>query len=238
MLKLITLDLDNTLWNVTPTLIRAEKSLASWVNDNVPEAKPFYQKENLISLRQQFNKQHPDKKHFPTTMRKTLLKQCFLQSGLSNSKAEETMEAAFSVFIKERNNIDFFPETLNILTTLSKQYPIIALTNGNADLSLIGINDFFTAHFSAESTGKPKPDTRMFTDALATTGNKAAQTLHIGDHPTEDIQAASSLGINTIWFNQNKKMDSSLCNPTVEIHVLSDLLSEVERIHQSIARSL
>ncbi len=238
MLKLITLDLDNTLWNVTPTLIRAEKSLTSWINDNVPEAKPFYQKENLMSLRQQFNKQHPDKKYFPTIMRKTLLKQCFLQSGLSNNKAEETMEAAFSIFIKERNNVDFFPETLNILKTLSKQYPIIALTNGNADLSLIGINDFFTAHFSAESTGKAKPDTRMFTEALATSGNKATQTLHIGDHPTEDIQTALSLGINTIWFNQNKKMDSSLCNPTVEIHALSELLPEVEKIHQRLTRNL
>ncbi len=238
MLKLITLDLDNTLWNVTPTLIRAEKTLTIWVNNNVPEAKLFYQKENLISLRQQFNKQHPDKRHFPTTMRKTLLKQCFLQSGLSNRKAEETMEAAFSVFIKERNNIVFFPETLDILKTLSKQYPLIALTNGNADLSLIGINDFFTAHFSAESTGKPKPDTHMFTEALTATNNKAAHTLHIGDHPTEDIQAASSVGMHTMWFNQNQKKDSSLCNPTVEIHTLSDLLPEVEKIHQKKAKSL
>jgi HAD superfamily hydrolase (TIGR01549 family) len=238
MLKLITLDLDNTLWNVTPTLIRAEKMLASWVNNNVPEAKPFYQKENLTSLRQQFNKQHPDKKYFPTIMRKTLLKQCFLQSGLSNSKAEDTMEAAFSIFIKERNNVDFFPETLDILKTLSKQYPIIALTNGNADLSLIGIEDFFTAHFSAESTGKPKPDTRMFIEALATTKNKAVHTLHIGDHPTEDIQAASSLGMYTMWFNQNQKKDSSLCNPTVEIHTLNDVLPEVEKIHQRNAKNL
>lgn len=234
MLKLITLDLDNTLWNVTPTLIRAEKSLTSWINNNVPEAKDFYQKENLISLRQQFNKQNPDKKHFPTIMRKNLLKQCFLQSGLSKNKAEDTMEAAFSIFIKERNNIDFFPETLNILESLSKQYSIIALTNGNADLSLIGIDDYFTAHFSAESIGKAKPDTRMFTEALTTTGHRAAQALHIGDHPTEDIQAASSIGMHTMWFNQNKKNDSSLCHPTVEIHNLSELLPEVEKIHQEI----
>ena len=167
-------------------------------------------------------------------MRKNLLRQCFLQSGLSKDKAEDTMEAAFSIFIKERNKVDFFPETLNILETLSKQYSIIALTNGNADLSLIGIDDYFTAHFSAESTGRAKPDTRMFTEALAATGHKAPEALHIGDHPTEDIQAASSLGMHTIWFNQNKEKDSSLCHPTVEIHNLSALLSEVEKIHQEI----
>jgi len=236
MLKLITLDLDNTLWNVTPTLIRAEKLLTTWISNNVPEAKPFYQKENLLSLRQQFNKQYPDKKHFPTLMRKTLLKQCFLQSGLSTERSEELTEAAFAIFIKERNNVDLFPETLDILKMLSQQYSIVALTNGNADLSLIGINDFFTDHYSAESTGKAKPDTHMFSEALTATKNKAPYTLHIGDHPTEDIQAASSLGINTIWFNQNKNMDSSLCNPTAEIHSLSDLLPEVEKIHQSIAR--
>lgn len=231
MLKLITLDLDNTLWNVTPTLIRAEKTLASWIQKNIPNATKYYQKDNLLALRKEFNLRYPEKKHFPTEVRKHILEKVFLQAGIHHNDTNGYVEEAFSIFIKERNNIDLFPETLNILETLSKQYIVIALTNGNADLSLIGIQQFFKAHFSAESTGKAKPDPTMFNQALSSAGCKPEQTLHIGDHPVEDIEAANSLGLHTIWFNHQGKNDPTLCKPTVEIQSLDLLLHEVEKIH-------
>jgi len=227
MLKLITLDLDNTLWNVTPTLINAEKILALWVPDNIPEAIAFYNKENLMALRKDFCKANPEKSKFPTQIRKTVLERCFLQSGLNQTQAREGMEKAFSVFIKERNAVELFPETLGILQSLSEKYKIIALTNGNADLSMIGIEHFFTAHYSAESTGKAKPDITMFAKAIEAVGCTEAQALHIGDHYIEDIGAATTAGFHSIWFNHNNKHPSSLCKPTIEIHTLDKLLNEI-----------
>ena len=232
MLKLITLDLDNTLWNVTPTLIQAEKTLFAWISENIPNALPFYQRDNLQLLRKQFSDLYPDKQKFPTYVRKYVLEACFLQAGLQNKKAKEMTEDAFSIFIKARNDVELFPETLKILQQLSEKYKIIALTNGNADLSLIGIKSYFLAHYSAESIGKAKPDTAMFKKALETAGCQAKNTLHIGDHPTEDIKAAAEVGINTIWFNPGQKYDSSMCKPTAEINALDTLLSAVERIHR------
>lgn len=233
MLKLITLDLDNTLWNVTPTLIQAEKILFAWVSGNIPQALPFYQRDNLQLLRKQFSEQYPDRTKFPTHIRKYVLEACFLQAGLSSKQAKEKTQEAFSIFIKARNNVDLFPETLDILQQLSAKYDIIALTNGNADLALIGIKQYFTAHYSAETIGKAKPDPSMFMKALETTNCKPENTLHIGDHPSEDIEAATRLGINTIWFNPDQTHDSSLCKPTVEINTLDALLTQVERIHQN-----
>lgn len=231
MLKLITLDLDNTLWNVTPTLINAEKILARWINDQLPQAMKFYEKDNLLSLRRQFCLENPEQKKFPTNIRKYVLEKCFLQAGEEDQQAKEYAEKAFSVFIKERNAVTLFPETLSILQHLSNQFPIIALTNGNADLNIIGIDHYFTAHFSAESTGKAKPDTTMFEEALRTVDCSPEETLHIGDHPKEDIEAASAMGLHTIWFNENKKHQSTSCRPTVEIHSLSQLINEVDKIH-------
>jgi len=228
MLKLITLDLDNTLWDVTPTLIKAEKVLAQWVYSNVPNAKGFYQPDNLLKLRRDFCQQNPDKTKFPTHIRKYVLEQCFLQAGVQNAK--ETTEEAFAIFYKERNCVQLFPEAVSILKSLSEDFKIIALSNGNADLSLIGIDQYFFAHFSAESTSKAKPDTTMFYKALAAANCSPQQTLHIGDHPTEDIEAANGVGIRTIWLNRNNKLESSLCNPTREINSLSLLLDEINKI--------
>ena len=139
---------------------------------------------------------------------------------------------------KERNKVILFPETEHILQNLSHKYPLIALSNGNADLSMIGIDNFFAKHYSAESIGKAKPHNAMFNAALAFTKCNAQQALHIGDHATEDINAAQTLGMHTIWFNQNNQQPSSLCQPSSEIHSLATLLEEVNKIHASISSDL
>jgi len=73
----------------------------------------------------------------------------------------------------------------------------------------------------------------MFYKALAAANCNPQQTLHIGDHPTEDIEAANGVGIRTIWLNRNNKFESSLCNPTGEINSLALLLNEITKIRHA-----
>lgn len=234
MLKLITLDLDNTLWDVTPTIVAAEKTLVLWLQENIPTVLPYYQKDNLLALRKQFSQENPEQKFFPTLMRKYILRHCFLQAGINETDIEQTVERAFSIFIHARNDVTLFPESLEILAYLSSRYEVIALSNGNADLTMIGIDHFFTAHYSAESIGKAKPDPAMFIKALDTSHSIAAETLHVGDHAIEDIEVANSLGFHTIWFNENNQQDSKLCIPTSEINKLADLITEIDKINRSL----
>jgi len=37
MIKLLSFDLDNTLWSVDPIIIRAENAMMEWLYDNYPE---------------------------------------------------------------------------------------------------------------------------------------------------------------------------------------------------------
>ena len=37
-IKLVTFDLDNTLWDVMKTIVRAEKMLRAWLSENTPDA--------------------------------------------------------------------------------------------------------------------------------------------------------------------------------------------------------
>jgi len=231
MIRLITLDLDNTLWDLSPVLIRAEKTLKDWVFQHIPQGQLFYSPENLRALRKTICQENPPIAHFKTALRKEILLRCFLQAGLNANTARQQSEQAFSIFYKERNNVTFFPETKDILKTLSNHYPLIALTNGNASIELISIEKYFVAHYSAESVGKPKPYQDMFIRALQHVQCSPQSALHIGDHPLEDIQAAQAVGMKTIWLNKNHQLPSNSCQPDVEIATLTNLLELVQKLN-------
>jgi len=230
MIKLITFDLDNTLWDIDPVIIEAEKAMRLWVAEHVPEAVAQLEMDQLKQTYRHILNQHPEVAHHPTNFRKKLLYQVFTQVSLSHDHATEMSEKAFEVFYRGRNKITLFHQAEDILQALSKQYPLVALTNGNANLSMIGIDGYFQAHFSSETEGKPKPHQAMFERALSFGKVTASETIHIGDHPKEDVEAASKLGFNTIWFNENGRQDPGLCSPTAEIHSLHQLTAAVANI--------
>lgn len=227
MIQLITFDLDNTLWDVTPVLLHAEKQLQQWIQENLPQAEPHYQRDNLLALRRQFVSQRPDLAKLPTTLRKAILSQCFQQAGLTGSELEEQVENAFAHFLEARNQIEFFPETIPLLERLNQDFTLIALSNGNADVHRVGLGHYFSAHFSAESTGKPKPHPAMFEAALRHSGVTPEQAIHIGDHPEEDINAAQKLGYRTIWLNKNKQNKEDNCQPDREVFELNQVVSAI-----------
>ena len=233
MIKLLTFDLDNTLWEIDPVIIEAEKAMRSWIAEHVPEAVAHLEMDQLKETYKHVLQQHPEVTHHPTNFRKKLLYQVFSNASLAHDRAHAMSEQAFAVFYRGRNQITLFHQAEGILETLSAQYPLIALTNGNANLGMIGIEHWFKGHFSSETEGQPKPHKAMFERALTVMGISASQAIHIGDHPQEDVEAARALGYHTIWFNENKKQDSGLCQPSVEIHSLDELVDAVALIARS-----
>jgi putative hydrolase of the HAD superfamily len=116
-------------------------------------------------------------------------------------QAHRFAEQAFAEFLQARNQITLFPGVLELLQTLQSDYQLIALSNGNSDLKTIGLDHLFKAHFHAENVAQPKPHADMFEAALKFSGIAAEESLHIGDHPEQDIYAAQQLGFNTVWAN-------------------------------------
>ncbi|MBA53481.1 MAG: HAD family hydrolase [Pseudomonadales bacterium] len=230
MIKLLTFDLDNTLWEIDPVIIEAEKAMRAWVAEHVPEAVAHLEMDQLKQTYKQILQEHPDVAHHPTNFRKKLLYRVFTNASLAHDHAHEMSEQAFAVFYRGRNQITLFHEAEGILETLSQRFPLIALTNGNANLEMIGIDRYFKAHFSSETEGKAKPHHAMFKRALEFMGIAANEAIHIGDNPKEDVEAAKALGYYTIWFNENGNQSSDLCSPTVEIQQLGELVDAVTAI--------
>ena len=136
------------------------------------------------------------------------------------------------MFHEARNQVEMFPDVIAVLEQLADDYQLGALTNGNADLKKIGIAELFSFYHSSESIGRRKPEPDMFMAALASSGVKAHEAVHLGDHPEEDVRAAIQHGFHAIWANfLGESWPAHLPEPTLSISQWRDLPRTIEQLH-------
>ena len=223
-LKLITFDLDNTLWPVDGVIRRAEQRCRLWIADRYPEAAERMTVEAVRGIRDQLLREKPDYIHNLTALRRDALTRGFMAAGYNASEAARLAGDAFGIFHDARNEVVFFPGALDILAHLADSYTLGALTNGNADLRRIGIHDLFAFHHSAETVGRGKPEADMFLAALKSSRSRADQAVHIGDHPLEDVGAAIQHGFGAVWANLlDQRWPADLPEHPHRIHTLHEL---------------
>lgn len=203
LIKAITLDLDDTLWPIWPTIERAEKALETWLEQHAPMSVALFANATARhDIRQQVKRLHPELKHDLSTVRREAIRLTLQRSGENPLLAE----AAFEVFFAERNRVTLFDDALQTLQFLASRFPLVALSNGNADIHRIGIGSYFTASINAQQFGVGKPDPRIFHAAAGAVDVQPAEVLHIGDDATLDVLAALNCGMQTVWLNRNDEL--------------------------------
>ncbi|MCP5208066.1 MAG: HAD-IA family hydrolase [Hahellaceae bacterium] len=200
-ITVISLDLDNTLWHAEPVLIAAEKAMRDWLMSHAPGVIPGLGRENLLQHKQHLLAEYPELQHQVSQIRLRLLQNLLDEAGYRDSERDDLARQAFQVFYNARQKVTLFQPVLSVLETLSQQYQLISITNGNANPEVIGIAPYFSYAFSAESEGISKPHARIFENALATLSVPAEAVLHVGDHLTDDVAGAAAVGMKTVWIN-------------------------------------
>lgn len=200
-IQLLTFDLDDTLWDVKSIIVRAEAAMMDWLNAHYPALTAQIDSDAFRALRAEVYLANPDIRHDLTALRLRVLETALRRSGHDGSSSEEGARGAFEAFFQARNTVEFFPDVLNTLEALKQDYALYALSNGNADIRRIGLSHVFSLHLSAASVGAAKPDPAIYLKALEHAGLSAAEAIHIGDHPEQDIEAAQKVGMKTIWVN-------------------------------------
>jgi len=219
-IRTITLDLDDTLWEIHPVIRRAERRLYEWLGENYPAITAMFSAEDLRKLRATVVEKHADKVHDLTFLRHTVLSEAATAAGCTNFVVEE----AFAVFDEVRNDVEIFPEARPALLALGQRFTLIAVTNGNADLAKIGIDDLFHGHVNAAMAGAAKPARTIFDAAVRVGGASAAETLHVGDHPLYDVHGARAAGLRTVWVNRNGDVwPDDYDAPDIEVRHLGEL---------------
>ena len=219
-IRAITLDLDDTLWEIEPVIRRAEAKLWQWLAENYPRISTQFSSADVLNIRVSVMEEFTDYQHDFRFLRKKVLERLAAESGY----AADLVEPAFEVFDHARNDVELFPDVLSNLEALAENFTIIALTNGNASLQKIGIDHLFHGAVTATDVGAAKPAREIFEVAIERSGYSAIEILHVGDHPETDVDGAREAGLRTAWMNR-KSADwpDHLHRPDVVVTTVADL---------------
>jgi FMN hydrolase / 5-amino-6-(5-phospho-D-ribitylamino)uracil phosphatase len=216
----ITLDLDDTLWPIWPTIERAEKALHDWLTVHAAmTAALFSSPPALREIREEMARSRPDLKHDMSALRRESIRLALSRAGDDPMMAE----VAYEAFFAERQRVTLFDDALPALEFLAARYPLVAVTNGNADLQRIGLARFFRGCVCAREFGVGKPDPRIFHAAAGVVDLRPDRVLHIGDDATLDALGALNAGMQAAWLNRGDWPWPHEQEPHVELAHLSEL---------------
>jgi len=203
-IKMITFDLDDTLWDNRPTILKAEIDTRKWIEDKVGEVQ-WGDFDDFLSLREELIKEDASIEWDISKLRKEIFRKKISHITPPNLR-DEIVDKAFDIFITRRHEIELFDGVKESLENLSKKYILGVLTNGNADVYRFDIGKYFKFSISSLEAKNSKPNRAHFDKAIELVdGMQFDQILHIGDHQVNDILGAYNLGIDTLWFNNNNE---------------------------------
>ncbi|MBE7940061.1 MULTISPECIES: HAD family hydrolase [Ramlibacter] len=198
-IKAISLDLDDTLWPIWPTIERAEKVLHDWLAEHAPMAAALFSSPAALrEIREHMASRRPDLRNDLSALRRESIRLALLRAGEDPLLAE----AAFEAFFAERQRVELYEDALPALEFLSRRWPLVSVSNGNADLARVGLSAFFGASLSAREFGVGKPDPRIFHAAAGAAQAQAHEVLHVGDDATLDALGAVQAGMQAVWLNR------------------------------------
>ena len=216
----LTIDLDDTLWDLLPVIMAAEKRVAEWLAIHFPRIPQTFTRDDAIELRLAVEEEYPERRHDLRFLRKSVMRRMADACGYPDNVADD----AFDVFDAARNEVQLFPDVIPALTELRNHFPLIAVTNGNADLGRIGVAHLFHGVVTAVEAGAPKPQQAIFKLASERAGVSPNGILHIGDDPNTDIEGARNAGFRTAWMNRGgKRWPADIREPDVVFRSMQDV---------------
>jgi len=199
-IKAISFDLDDTLWPILPIIERAEKTLHDWLANHAPMAAALFSSPSALrEIRDHVATTRPELKNDLSAVRRESIRLALYRAGENPLLAEQ----AFDAFFAERHRVTLFEDAQPSLEFLSARLPLVSVSNGNANLELVGLSHFFRASISAREFGAGKPDPRIFHAAAGALDLTTQDVLHVGDDATLDALGALNAGMQAAWINRS-----------------------------------
>ncbi len=198
----ISLDLDDTLWPIWPTIEHAERTLHKWLQDEAPQTAALLVTPGVLrELREATAKERSDIAHDMSALRLESIRAALKRAGEDPALAEP----AFDAFFAARQNVKLYDDALPALRWLSEHYPLVAISNGNADIHRTGVGRWFRTAFNARGFGSGKPHAPIFRAAAASIGLLPRDILHVGDDPELDVVGALNAGMQAAWLVRDER---------------------------------
>lgn len=198
-IRAITFDLDDTLWPVAPVIEQAERAMHAWLDDHCPEVTARFDVAGLRALRQRIGAEAPHLAHDFSALRRRSLEAALHGHGYDGAH----VEGAFRVFYAERQKVELFDDALPVLDQLRRSYRLGSVSNGNADLAVIGLDHYFPVRIHARVLGHAKPSREIYLAACESLECRPHEVLHVGDDPVLDVIGARDAGMQVAWLDRH-----------------------------------
>lgn len=88
-IKVISFDLDDTLWPIMPTILNAEKVTNNWIKDNYPGVGSLLGSKAITHIRDKLLKENPNLINQLSTLRELYFIELGLLAGYSEEEAKK-----------------------------------------------------------------------------------------------------------------------------------------------------
>ena len=196
--RAICFDLDNTLWDIEPVLMRAERILADWLERRYPRIPERFSASDIAEMRASLLREQPQQAHDLSYLRRETIARLAVAAGYERDMAHE----AFALWHAARNQLEPYADVIPALEKLGRRFRLATLSNGNADLSVIGLAHHFEVTLNAGALGCAKPDVRAYERLAESLTLQPAEILFVGDEPHADVVGPRAVGMQTVWVNR------------------------------------
>ena len=123
-IKYISFDLDDTFWDVMPTIYRAEDKTKEWIKDNFPGVTKVMDTDTVVDLRNKILKEDPSLLVKISELRTRIFYETAIMAGYSEMESHEMSQKAFQIFINARNDVKLFDGVRETLESLCNKYSL------------------------------------------------------------------------------------------------------------------
>lgn len=195
----ILFDLDDTLWPIAPVIAEAELTLHAWLAAHAPQVAAQWSVDDLRAQRAQLAAAQPELLVDLGALRRASLQAAFAAAGADTAHVEGAMRHFFAA----RNAVTPYDDVLPGLLKLRQHVQLGTISNGNADLEVIGLAHHFAVSLAAARFGAAKPDPGIFRAACQALGVAPADAVYVGDDLALDVAGAQAAGLRAVWMNRH-----------------------------------
>lgn len=197
-IKVISFDLDDTLYDNVPVINKAQDDFNNYLND-------YY---HTYIFNQNYNEQIRDSLY---------LKDPNLKDDVSKTKQEvirtilklhnfdctdEIIDKHFAHFLNLRARVSVDERVIELLKKLREKYQLACISNGNMDINKTSLANCFDYNLRpVYKKYRAKPQSDLFLKLCSLSLCKASEILHVGDDVLTDIQGACFSSYNVAFID-------------------------------------
>ena len=209
-IKIISFDLDNTLYDNWPVIQLAEEKSQKYLQSEFEKQRRKYDHQFFTQIRKELleseiasNSNYRSPFDDLSLLRKKVLEKCCEE--LNNS--DVITEKAFDIFIDYRSQVTIDKTITTMLEELSNYYLLVSLTNGNCNAEKLSISNYFRNNYSPVQGYRAKPHPEMLNEMMNDFNVAPEQVLHVGDQIDTDGEAAKLAGCGFYLLDPFKSKD-------------------------------